>query len=161
MPTPERSLHPDSRHLSPLTRSSSTVEYGTVPVQKHRGEPGHTGQTGTLPPVSFYRYCPVCVPCVSLCPGSPRCLFTGYTVAVGRGFQATGRGSATGRGRSAGELDRSAVPLCGVFGPHCGILKRSHTAGGNDRSAVKIDRSAQEQCGRFRPHRCRAVRLAQ
>jgi hypothetical protein len=60
---------------------------------------------------------------------------------VGRGFEATGRGSATGRGRSAGELDRTAVPLCGACGSHCGI-KRARTAGGNDRTAVKIDRSA-------------------
>ena len=37
-----------------------------------------------------------------------------YTVyCVGRGFPVTGRGSVTGRGRSAAELDRTAVPHCG------------------------------------------------
>ena len=41
---------------------------------------------------------------------------------IGRGFEATGRGSATGRGRSAGGLDRTAVPLCGACGPHSGII---------------------------------------
>ena len=82
--------------------------------------------------------------------GSPRCLFTGYTVAVGRGFQATGRGSATGRGRSAGELDRTAVPLCVRYLrialrdktlPHCGG-KRPHCGKNRPQCAVKIDRTA-------------------
>ena len=45
------------------------------------------------------------------------------SMRLGRGFEATGRGSATGRGRSAGELDRTVVPLCGACGPHCGIKR--------------------------------------
>ena len=84
---------------------------------------------------------------------------------VGRGFQATGRGSVTGRGRSAGGLDRTAVPLCGACGPHCARFHRTAVDFGfshrtaldftavrsfppavRKRSAVELDRTGAAQC---------------
>ena len=76
--------HPEHVHMH---RSRVLVFSGpTLPVKRHRGEPGHTGTHRTHGHLTGIPRClftgirvPVCarVSCVSrVCPGFPRCLFT-------------------------------------------------------------------------------------